>query len=126
MGYFCKFENKNQLYLILLLFIYFVMHLFILVFIVTSVRIPAELLHRHTEHTKLIPVRVVRLLYPQRVPSDPPLPDCAVHPPCPDRAHTKQPEMVHQQLRALAILDTAIARQKGYPQRVSFQEFIRR
>lgn len=38
----------------------------------------------------------------------------------------KQTEMVHQQLRALSILDTAIARQKGYPQRVSFQEFIRR
>lgn len=34
--------------------------------------------------------------------------------------------MVYQQLRALAILDTAIARQRGYPQRVSFQEFIRR
>lgn len=41
-------------------------------------------------------------------------------------SHRKQPEMVHQQLRALAILDTAIARQRGYPQRVSFQEFIRR
>lgn len=34
--------------------------------------------------------------------------------------------MVHQQLRALAILDTAVARQKGFPQRVSFQEFLRR
>lgn len=34
--------------------------------------------------------------------------------------------MVYQQIHALAILDTAIARQKGYPQRVSFQEFLRR
>lgn len=34
--------------------------------------------------------------------------------------------MVHQQLRALAVLDTAVARQRGFPQRVSFQEFLRR
>lgn len=34
--------------------------------------------------------------------------------------------MVYQQIHALAVLDTATARQKGYPQRVSFQEFIRR
>lgn len=34
--------------------------------------------------------------------------------------------MVYQQVRALAVLDTAQARQKGYPQRISFQEFIRR
>lgn len=37
-----------------------------------------------------------------------------------------QSDMVHQQLRALAILDTAIARQKGFPQRICFQEFLRR
>lgn len=34
--------------------------------------------------------------------------------------------MVHQQIRALQIFDTAVARQKGFPQRVSFQEFLRR
>lgn len=34
--------------------------------------------------------------------------------------------MVHQQVRALAVLDTAVVRQKGYPLRVSFQEFLRR
>ncbi|KAJ6649151.1 Neither inactivation nor afterpotential protein C, partial [Pseudolycoriella hygida] len=37
-----------------------------------------------------------------------------------------QTDMVYQQLRALAIPDTVVARQKGYPQRVSFQEFLRR
>lgn len=37
-----------------------------------------------------------------------------------------QTDMVYQQLRALAIPDTVIARQKGYPQRISFQEFLRR
>ncbi|KAJ8686537.1 hypothetical protein QAD02_022331 [Eretmocerus hayati] len=35
-------------------------------------------------------------------------------------------EVVRQQIRALGILDTARARQKGYPFRVSFQEFLRR
>lgn len=34
--------------------------------------------------------------------------------------------MVHQQIRALQIYDTAIARQKGFPQRICFQEFLRR
>lgn len=34
--------------------------------------------------------------------------------------------MVHQQVRALSILDTAVARQSGFPLRVSFQEFLRR
>lgn len=34
--------------------------------------------------------------------------------------------MVYQQIRALAVLDTAAARQKGYPLRVSFSEFLRR
>lgn len=37
-----------------------------------------------------------------------------------------QSDMVHQQIRALAVLDTAAARQRGFPQRVSFQEFLRR
>lgn len=37
-----------------------------------------------------------------------------------------QTEMVYQQIRALAVLDTAAARQKGYPLRVSFSEFLRR
>nr|CAD7585776.1 unnamed protein product [Timema genevievae] len=37
-----------------------------------------------------------------------------------------QPEVVRQQLRALAVLETARARQKGYPHRVPFPEFIRR
>ncbi|XP_076658179.1 STKc_myosinIII_N_like and MYSc_Myo21 domain-containing protein ninaC isoform X5 [Halictus rubicundus] len=35
-------------------------------------------------------------------------------------------EVVRQQIRALAILDTAKARQRGYPCRISFQEFLRR
>ncbi|XP_053672779.1 neither inactivation nor afterpotential protein C [Anopheles nili] len=36
------------------------------------------------------------------------------------------PEMVRQQLRAMAILDTARARQKGFSHRIPFQEFLRR
>lgn len=44
---------------------------------------------------------------------------------------TRQPkgfqhEVVRQQLRALAVLDTAEARQKGYPHRIPFHEFIHR
>lgn len=44
---------------------------------------------------------------------------------------TRQPkgfqhEVVCQQLRALAVLDTAQARQKGYPHRIPFHEFIHR
>ncbi|XP_055545200.1 neither inactivation nor afterpotential protein C [Wyeomyia smithii] len=35
-------------------------------------------------------------------------------------------EMVRQQVRAMAILDTAKARQKGYSHRIPFQEFLRR
>ncbi|KAL6443164.1 hypothetical protein ACFW04_002836 [Cataglyphis niger] len=35
-------------------------------------------------------------------------------------------EVVRQQIRALAILDTAKARQRGYPYRIPFQEFLRR
>ncbi|XP_076230734.1 STKc_myosinIII_N_like and MYSc_Myo21 domain-containing protein ninaC isoform X2 [Nomia melanderi] len=35
-------------------------------------------------------------------------------------------EVVKQQIRALAVLDTAKARQRGYPCRISFQEFLRR
>jgi hypothetical protein len=37
-----------------------------------------------------------------------------------------QHEVVRQQLRALAVLNTAHARQKGYPHRIPFPEFIRR
>ncbi|XP_046675327.1 neither inactivation nor afterpotential protein C isoform X3 [Homalodisca vitripennis] len=40
--------------------------------------------------------------------------------------HGFQPEVVRQQLRALAVIDTARARQKGYSHRVGFAEFIRR
>jgi myosin heavy subunit len=35
-------------------------------------------------------------------------------------------EVVRQQLKALAVLNTAQARQKGYPHRIPFPEFIRR
>ncbi|XP_076750741.1 STKc_myosinIII_N_like and MYSc_Myo21 domain-containing protein ninaC isoform X1 [Xylocopa sonorina] len=35
-------------------------------------------------------------------------------------------EVVRQQIRALAVLNTAKARQRGYPCRISFQEFLRR
>lgn len=35
-------------------------------------------------------------------------------------------EVVKQQLRAMAILETAKARQRGYPHRISFPEFLRR
>ncbi|XP_046607249.1 neither inactivation nor afterpotential protein C isoform X1 [Neodiprion virginianus] len=35
-------------------------------------------------------------------------------------------EVVRQQIRALAVLDTAKARQRGYPHRIPFQEFLRR
>lgn len=35
-------------------------------------------------------------------------------------------DMIRQQLRAMAILDTARARQKGFPVRIPFQEFLRR
>lgn len=37
-----------------------------------------------------------------------------------------QPELVRSQLRALAVLDTARARQVGYSTRVPFEEFLRR
>lgn len=37
-----------------------------------------------------------------------------------------QPEVVRQQLRALAVLNTAQARQNGYPHRIPVSEFIRR
>lgn len=40
--------------------------------------------------------------------------------------YSLQTEMVYQQIRALSILDTATARQKGYPLRISFSEFLRR
>ncbi|RLU25647.1 hypothetical protein DMN91_001804 [Ooceraea biroi] len=35
-------------------------------------------------------------------------------------------EVVRQQIRALAVLDTAKAKQRGYPYRLPFQEFLRR
>lgn len=35
-------------------------------------------------------------------------------------------DMIRQQLRAMAVLDTARARQKGYPVRIAFHEFLRR
>ncbi|XP_076302995.1 LOW QUALITY PROTEIN: neither inactivation nor afterpotential protein C-like, partial [Lasioglossum baleicum] len=35
-------------------------------------------------------------------------------------------DVVRQQIRALAVLDTAKARQRGYPHRISFPEFLRR
>ncbi|XP_011875420.1 PREDICTED: neither inactivation nor afterpotential protein C isoform X2 [Vollenhovia emeryi] len=35
-------------------------------------------------------------------------------------------EIVRQQIRALAVLDTAKARRRGYPYRIPFQEFLRR
>lgn len=37
-----------------------------------------------------------------------------------------QTEVVRQQLRALAILDTAKARQKGFSCRIPFTEFLKR
>ncbi|CAH0394342.1 unnamed protein product [Bemisia tabaci] len=37
-----------------------------------------------------------------------------------------QPEVVRQQMRALAIVDTAKARQKGYSHRVNFNDFLQR
>lgn len=35
-------------------------------------------------------------------------------------------DMVRQQLRAMAVMDTARARQKGFSVRIPFQEFMRR
>lgn len=35
-------------------------------------------------------------------------------------------DVVRQQIRALAVLDTVKARQNGYPHRIPFQEFLRR
>lgn len=35
-------------------------------------------------------------------------------------------EIVKQQIRALAIVETAKARQRGYPHRIIFSEFLRR
>lgn len=42
------------------------------------------------------------------------------------RPLTLQKELVRQQLRALAVVETAKARQRGYPHRISFPEFLRR
>lgn len=35
-------------------------------------------------------------------------------------------EMIRQQIRAMAIFDTALAKQKGFSHRIPFQEFLRR
>ncbi|XP_020292574.1 neither inactivation nor afterpotential protein C isoform X2 [Pseudomyrmex gracilis] len=43
-----------------------------------------------------------------------------------DIPHGFYREVVRQQIRALAVLDTAKARQRGYPYRIPFQEFLRR
>lgn len=37
-----------------------------------------------------------------------------------------QSELLRQQIRAMALLDTAVAGKKGYPYRIPFQEFLRR
>lgn len=37
-----------------------------------------------------------------------------------------QPDVVRQQLKALAVVETVLARQNGYSCRISFHEFIRR
>ncbi|KAG5306058.1 NINAC protein, partial [Acromyrmex insinuator] len=43
-----------------------------------------------------------------------------------DAPHSFYREIVRQQIRALAVLDTAKARRRGYPYRIPFQEFLRR
>lgn len=42
------------------------------------------------------------------------------------KPRSMQDDMIRQQMRAMAILDTAKARQKGFPHRIAFQEFLRR
>lgn len=37
-----------------------------------------------------------------------------------------QAELVRQQIRAMALVDTTVAGKKGYPYRIPFQEFLRR
>lgn len=37
-----------------------------------------------------------------------------------------QVELLRQQIRAMALVDTAVAGKKGYPYRIPFQEFLRR
>lgn len=37
-----------------------------------------------------------------------------------------QTELLRQQIRAMALVDTAVAGKKGYPYRIPFQEFLRR
>ncbi|XP_071448821.1 neither inactivation nor afterpotential protein C isoform X2 [Hetaerina americana] len=49
-----------------------------------------------------------------------------IRPSLSDAPRSFQIDVVRQQLRALAILDTARARQQGYSHRVSFHEFLRR
>lgn len=43
-----------------------------------------------------------------------------------DNPYGFQTELVRQQIRALAVLDTAKARQRGFSYRISFSEFIQR
>lgn len=43
-----------------------------------------------------------------------------------NKPNSFQEELVRHQLRALSVLDTAHARQHGYPHRISFPEFLRR
>lgn len=43
-----------------------------------------------------------------------------------EEAYAFQPDVVRQQLRALAVLDTAKARQLGYSTRIPFAEFLKR
>lgn len=43
-----------------------------------------------------------------------------------NKPNEMQPDMVTQQIRAMAIIDTANSGKKGYPYRIPFQEFLRR
>lgn len=43
-----------------------------------------------------------------------------------NRPRALQGEMVRQQLKAMAVVDTAVAGQKGFPYRIPFSEFLRR
>ncbi|XP_046386617.1 neither inactivation nor afterpotential protein C isoform X2 [Ischnura elegans] len=49
-----------------------------------------------------------------------------IRPSLSDAPRSFQTDVVRQQMRALAILDTARARQQGYSHRISFHEFLRR
>lgn len=43
-----------------------------------------------------------------------------------DSSTTVQSDLLRQQIRAMALVDTAVAGKKGYPYRIPFQEFLRR